>query len=155
MTNRYGYPMEIGKIYSVKGPISFGNYGNGFHYCKNLVDVFRFGNTEKPNDFIVTKVVGYGDTQVVDDEYYGYYDMYVSRNLYIVKLLSREEIISQILTSPEPDVLKFLSTFTLTPEEIVMFKQHFASNNRIISAIKYYQEKQEDTYIKIYQKNKE
>ena len=39
LTNRYGRKFEIGKQYSLDGKISFGNDGNGFHFCKNIEEV--------------------------------------------------------------------------------------------------------------------
>lgn len=152
MANRYNFPMEVGKVYTATGPIKFGNNGNGFHYCKNLVDVFRYHDSKNPDGFIVTKVLGFGETKTYNDEYYGYYDMYVSRRIYIIKQLSREEIIKEVLTKHEIEVLKFLTTFSLTPEEITLFKKYYSTSQRILNAISYYQEKDLNTYSKIYQK---
>ena len=57
-----------------------------------------------------------------DDEYYGYYDMYVCENLRIVRVISREEIISMMLNTYDLRKERFIRDFNLTEEELELFK---------------------------------
>ena len=76
LTNRYGRKFELGKKYSTTGEISFGNDGNGFHFCKNIEDTLRY--FDAVNDEIsICEVKGSGDRILKEDEYYGYYEMYI------------------------------------------------------------------------------
>ena len=93
-TNRYGNKFEIGKVYHADGEIKWGNNGNGFHLCTNIEDCFRYVDSDTS---VITEVIGFGKMKEYDDEYYGYYDMYVCENLRIVRVISREEIISMML----------------------------------------------------------
>ena len=144
-TNRYGIPFEEGVTYSVDGEISFGNTGNGFHMCTHLSDVFRYFDAIE-DEILVAKVVGRGDRREYNDEYEGYYDMYACREMYIERFLSREEIISRMLSAIEPDVIKFLKTFRLTGDEKVRFLRKFRGNQRVLEHILYYQYGREDVF---------
>ena len=42
MRNHYGMKFKEGEIYNVSGNASFGLKGNGFHFCKNIEDTFRY-----------------------------------------------------------------------------------------------------------------
>ena len=92
LTNRYGINFEIGKIYSTKGEIKFGNVGNGFHFCKNIEDTFSYFDIFAQN-VTVCIVREFGNIVEYEDEYNGYYNMYVSENIEILRELTREEII--------------------------------------------------------------
>lgn len=152
--NRYGYKMEIGKTYSTIGNISYGINGNGYHFCKNLSDVFRFKDT-KNFDFLVAKVIGYGKIITYDDEYYGYYDLFSCEKLFIKEFLKREDIIIKMLNETNPFALKnFIITFSMTKEEIMLFKEKFKNNIEIMNLIAYYQEKDLEVYEKIYLKRR-
>lgn len=138
LTNRYGINFEIGKIYSTKGEIKFGNVGNGFHFCKNIEDTFRYFDIFAQN-VTVCIVRGFGNIVEYEDEYNGYYNMYVSENIEILRELTREEIIQTMLNSNEIKVCRFIQTFKLTNEEIEMFKKRFSSYSIISKYIEYYQ----------------
>lgn len=153
MTNRYKVPFEEGKTYSVKGPLSFGNRGNGLHFCKRLEDTLRYfpAINEKIKFAEVTST-----DEVVEsfDDYYGYYDMYAARTLTIDKILTREEIISMFLDSYEGRVVRFLSGFKLTKEEITIFRLKYPKNINIQLALSYYQDCDEEAYTRVYEKRK-
>ena len=152
--NRYGYKMEKGKTYSVKGNLSYGICGNGYHFCKNLSDVFRFKDT-KYNDFLVAHVIGSGKIITYNDEYYGYYDLYSCEKLFIKDFLKREDIIIKMLNETDTFSLKnFITTFTMTKEEIALFKEKLKNNIELINLIAYYQEKDLKVYEKIYLKRR-
>ncbi len=141
-TNHYGMPFEEGKFYKTKGDIKFGNNGNGFHFCTHLADVFRYFD----DDVIVAKVIGFGKNDCYNDEYYGYYDMYASANLYIEKFLTREEIINIMLESSHDDIKKFLITFKLNLEEKKLFWKQFYDHKDLINTILYYQDGDKDIF---------
>lgn len=142
-TNRYGRKFSVGKIYVVPGIIKFGNYGNGFHICKNMEDTFRYYDT---SNIIVCEVIGSGNYVEYSDEYNEYFDMYSVEKLEIIRKLSREEIIEEGLNLNEIRVKRFLSTFKLTQEEIDNFKSKFRNNRNILNILAYYQEENKDVY---------
>ncbi|MBR4693933.1 MAG: hypothetical protein IKP07_03895 [Bacilli bacterium] len=115
-TNRYGMQFEEGKSYHTDGPISFGNNGNGFHMATHLSDVFRFF---RPEDVVTASVVGSGEVAEgeYDDWSEPYYDMYSVSDLYVVKFLTRDEIINVIKNSSASDIVKFFATYNVTEEE--------------------------------------
>ena len=145
LTNRYGTKFCVGQIYIASGIVKFGN--NGFHMCKNIEDTFRYFDTTN-KDIRICEVIGSGNYTEHSDEYYGYYDMYSVEKLEIIKELSREEIIEKGLHLKEQRAERFVSTLTLTKEEISLFKEVFKNNQRILKAIAYYQENDKQAYTK-------
>ena len=157
-TNRYGQEFLEDTHYHVDGNISFGNNGNGFHFCKRMEDTFRYFDAMNGN-IEVASVVGSGDIVEFDDEYYGYYDMYAASDLYLERFLTREEVIKYFLDANEFAVKRFVSGFRLTDEEIMLFKLKFCHSIDVVNAISYYQEGDLDVYSrkseqKIYLKRK-
>lgn len=137
MTNMYGKQFVLGKTYSVHGEIKFGNYGNGFHMCKNLCDVFRYFPFPEVR---VASVTGNGVIKTHNDEYYGYYDMYSVEHITINSILSRRDIIDlMIKNSNEHDNMKFIMSFCFTKEEILFYSQKYKNNIRMLCNILYYQ----------------
>lgn len=135
-TNRYGKKFIAGQIYHNNDEeLKFGNNGSGFHMCTSLCDVFRYFDSNAS----VAKVIGFGNCLGYDDEYYGYYDMYVTSNLYIERFLTREEIITKMLNSSYFDVKKFLMTFTLNADEKKLFLEKFKDDIDITNIILCYQ----------------
>ena len=151
--NRYGKKMEKGKSYSVLGNITFGNQGNGFHFCKNLSDVFRYYDTVN-GDFVVAKVIGSGNIVTYNDEYYGYYDMYACEKIHIVDFLERREIIEKMLKDNTFAIKKFIMTFKMTEEELTLFKYRFQNDIEIIRLLEYYQERKINVFEKVYKKDR-
>ncbi len=134
-TNRYGKKFSENQVYHNNHDLKFGNNGHGFHMCTSLCDVFRYFNS----DVCVAKVIGFGNYARYDDEYYGYYDMYVVANLYIERFLTREEIIQEMLNRSSLENKKFLSTFTLNDTEKNLFLEKFKNDEDITNLILYYQ----------------
>lgn len=146
LTNRYGIKFEIGKIYLSSGAIRFGNNGNGFHLCKNIEDTFRFFDPEK---MTICRVIGSGnflENNRQEDEYYGFSDMYAVEKLQVLKKLTRMEIIQEGLKLNELRAHRFVSSFPLTEEEIILFKEKFKDSIKVIDAIAYYQENDKEIY---------
>ena len=123
MTNRYGMRFELNKTYIASGSIVWGNHGNGFHFCKNLEDTFRYFDALN-SEVLIGKVIGDGTVLNVCDEYYGYYDMYVSETIQVTDIMSRHEIINYLYTMVDSfsidrnKINRFISGFRLSEEEI-------------------------------------
>lgn len=121
MSNRYGTKFELCKYYEVKGKISWGNSGNGVHLCSNIEDTFRYFDF-MDNDSCITRVYGIGDCICNNDEYYGYYDMYVCKGIFISKIVKRNELIQYLYRLANDGyndrALRFISGYKLTNEEV-------------------------------------
>ena len=126
LINRYGKVFEEGKIYRINNDIKWGNDGNGFHFCTYLEDTLRYfdGLNEEID---ICKVMGSGNYVVYDDDYYGYYNMYATEYLKIIKNLTREEIIKETEKMWFERLNRFISGFKLTQEE---FESIIASHNK-------------------------
>lgn len=151
LTNRYGMKFEIGKTYHTDGKIKFGNDGNGFHMCLRLEDTLRYFDAIN-NDVDICQVVGFGKKDIGEDSYNDYYDMYAFENMYIAKLLTREEIINYAIKLYDYRIKRFISQFKLTEEEINIFKEKFKHNPSILEYIAYYQEDDKEAFQRRYQK---
>jgi hypothetical protein len=149
LTNRYGEKFEVNKTYSTSGPISFGNKGNGFHFCKNIEDTLRYFDAVE-SEVVIAEVIGTNDIVTAEDEYNGYYDMYCARTIKIHRIIERKELVQMFLLriTSEPRVSRFIQLFKLTEEELEMFKLRYASSIQIMDAIAYYQEGKKDVYEK-------
>lgn len=145
MKNRYGMEFVEGKSYSVDGEISFGNKGNGFHFCKRLEDTLRYVPAME-EEIEIAEITGFGDIVERVDEYYGYYDLYAARNIRIDKILTRDEIIAMFLNEESERVIRFISGYRLNPEEIELFKIMYSDDKRVLKALSYYQENKKDVY---------
>lgn len=145
LINSYGKKFSLGKIYITKVMLKPGIHGNGFHMCKNVEDCFRYFDTSK-KDIQVCKVVGSGKTIEYSDEYNGYYDLFCVEKLEILNVLSREELINIGLSLNELRAERFVSTLSLTQEEIELFKEKYKKIDFVLKAIAYYQENDKDVY---------
>ena len=121
LKNKYGYTFEVGKLYLANGPISWGNIGNGFHFCQNLEDCLRYFDVQN-EEIEIAFVRGFGHIKKHDDEYFGYLDMFVSEGIDIIRVLTREEILEYMLETDELRQLRFMRDFNLTPEEKALFE---------------------------------
>ena len=70
----------------------------------------------------MTEVIGFGNMKKYDDEYYGYYDMYVCECMRIIRVISREEIINMMLNTYTERRNRFIRDFNLTLEERKLFE---------------------------------
>lgn len=145
LTNRYGVKFEVGKTYRIDGKITFGITGNGFHFCKNIEDTFRYYDTFN-DDVCVCQVTGNEKYLTYSDDYYGYYDMYSVEYLTINKICSREEIINMGINLNRVRVIRFIQGYDLTDIEIKLFKEKFKSDELVLNAISYYQEGNKEVY---------
>lgn len=155
LTNRYGRQFEVGEEYTTTGKISFGNDGNGFHFCKNIEDTLRYFDGVD-GEVEIAEVIASGNMDKKEDEYNGYYDMYSAEKIKIRRIIERKELVKMFLfrITVERRVCRFIQLFKLTEEEIEMFKLRYASSITIMDAIAYYQEGQKDIYEKRSNKTK-
>ncbi len=140
LINRYGTKFEIGVSYHANGNIQFGNRGNGFHMCKNMEDTFRYFDADT-KEVDVCSCIGWGNIHKIDDEYYGYYDMYSCEYIKLIKLYKRKEIIEHMLKQSDRQVARFISLYKLTIDEIREIEDLYKDNDKIIRTINYYQRK--------------
>ena len=152
--NIYGTQMIEGKTYKVDGDIRYGVKGNGYHFAKNLEDTLRYQLKDGIGlvEPMIAQVVGDGKIVESFDHYYGYYDLYAAEIITIKKLLTREEIIDYALKLYEQRMLRFVSLFRLTEEEIKLFEGKYPSVDK---AILYHQKGILNVYELEYKKNKQ
>ena len=142
-TNRAGFKFKVGETYHIKGTLKWGNQGNGFHLCTNFEDCFKYIST---NNFILTEVMGFGKLIKYDDEYYGYFDMYVCENIYVIRVISRKEIIEMAKSLYEERLCKYISTFNLTDEEVNEIEKVSKEKQKVLKAIDYYHNGNKNAY---------
>ena len=119
LTNRYGFSYEIGKKYYLNGDLKWNK--NGFHFCTRPEDTLRYINGYN-NDYNICEVKGGGEIVTYDDEYYGFYDMYASTEIEILRIVPREEIFNMIMNSYSDRVKRYISLTKLTSDEIEQIK---------------------------------
>ena len=103
-----------------------------------LYQAILLGKSDEEVD--LTEVEGSGELQLYEDDYYGYYDMYASSEIEIKRIVPREEYMSIILGSHNPDrVKRLITTMKLNDDEIEAIKKQY---------------KELDFYIDYYQINK-
>lgn len=154
-TNRHGVLFESGKTYKSDGLISFGNKSmGGFHMCKNLEDTLIFFEG-LPYDPVVAEVEGSGKIVSGDEYKEDYYDMYSVETLKIKRFLSREEMLFTILDDPhiyDDRVCRFIQGIRMNPAEIELFKETFEDSPKVLKALAFYQENDEEAYNREYYK---
>ena len=147
--NQMGVIFEEGKIYTAKGNLRPGMYDydhmNGYHMSEPLANVFRFFDS-KAQGIEIAEVRGFGNCLKFDDEYNGYFDMYVCENLEVLRFMRRYEYVEKMLHQSEPDILKFISTFDMDEHEKRMFSYEFEGNKAVSKALAYYQYGDKEVY---------
>lgn len=140
LINRYGVKFKLNTKYSVSGEIKWGNDGNGFHFCTHLEDCLRYiDGINREIDMTIVKCDG--DMYEYWDDYYGYYDMFVARNMEIIKVMTREEIINYMLKRCEFSKLRFIQGYFLTEEEVQLFRTSYWLDSGIGNYNKLYSKK--------------
>lgn len=134
LINRYGFQYELNKKYILDGKLQWSK--NGFHFCKYPEDTFRYINGFE-DEFDMVEVEGSGEFVEYDDNYYGYYDMYASSEMEIIRVIPRYELIYKIVNSKNSErVKRLISTLKLNEEEINLISMLYPE---LISHIDYYQ----------------
>ena len=142
LINRYGKEFELEKEYTIDGEIKFGS--RGFHFCTNLEDTLRYVDGTSA---IITIVESLGNLQKYDDEYNGYYDMFVTNKIKIIKVLTKKDILKYMFKLPEFRIIRLISSyFQFSEEDLQMLEMLYLNNENIMKAIRYYQRNELDTY---------
>lgn len=150
LTNQFGMPFEEGKTYTVTGEIKKGRNGNGYHFAANLEDSIHFIIDEDHEEVVVAQVTGEGIIITFETEDGEFSDLYVTSQLTINHILTREEIINHMLERHAVFAQRFIKKFPLTPEERQLFKTQFANDFAFQKAMAYYQEGEKDVYKRAY-----
>lgn len=139
-TNNYNQICQEGNILEIDGELQLKK--NGYHFAKRLEDTLRYGNALN-EEVVVCEVTSLGDIIEFEDEYYGYYDLYVSSKLRIDKVLSRKDIIEYINKVNIERLKRFVQTFRLTYDEAIYFK---GKDKELDKYIDYYQFGNKDAF---------
>lgn len=139
-TNNYDLVCKVGEILESDGELQIKK--NGYHFAKRLEDTFRYGNSLN-EDVVVCEVTSLGDILEYEDEYYGYYDLYVSSKLRIDRILSRKDIIEYMDRVNVERLKRFVQTFRLTYDEAMYF---IGRDNELDKYIDYYQFGNKDAF---------
>ena len=141
LINAYGMKFELYKDYKVdisEKILEYGVDGYGFHFAKRLEDCLRYYNG-LDEEIEIAQVIALGNVLESYDDYYGYYDLYVTDHIYIEHVLTREEIINYIKNANPLRIERFIMEYKLTSEEIEFILKENPDNERIMDAIDYYQ----------------
>ena len=135
----------VGKHFHLDGKIKF--HERGYHFCKRIEDTFRYsGGINNPN-IIIAEVEASNIIDEGSDEYFGYYDMYSTSDLYVKRILTREEIIDFFLNKAyNYRVKRFIETYKLNNIEIELFKIRYIDDDIIYKTIEFYQENKLDAF---------
>lgn len=150
MTNQYGKTFEEGKTYRVTGEIKKGTHGNGYHFAANLEDSIHFILDDDHKEVVVAKVTGEGIIKIFTSEDGSFEDLYVTNQLTIDHILSREEIITHMLEKHPIYAQRFIIKFPLSKEEQLLFKEQFKNDISFQKALAYYQEGDKEVYQRTY-----
>ncbi len=149
LVNNYGMHFLEHQDYQVdkrKQEIKYGLDGYGFHFVKRLEDGLRYFDSFN-KDVDIAKVVALGDVKESFDDYYGYYDLYVTDHIFIDHVLTREEIIDYIKGTSIMQIERFVANYKLTDKEIATILKDYPCD-KVKNAINYYQYKDYKTYTK-------
>ena len=144
MLNQYNQKFELGCVYTDDNIEKNG----GFHFCKNLEDIFIFPQFR--NDVSIYKVCGSGKIIPYHNDYYDLYDVYAVEKIKIIQEISRNEIIKYYLSLDNVyqinRILRFIQLFSLYYDEIELFKIRYKDDMNILNYIAYYQEGDKDIF---------
>lgn len=144
LVNRYGMKFELNVEYSLSGELKFGNNGNGFHFCTNLEDTLRYVDGANA---IIVMVEALGNLKQYDDEYNGYYDMFVTDKIKLIKILTKNEIFNYTCSLPDYRLIKMIRDYKqFTELELLYLENKYQNNSYVIRAIKYYQRNDLNAY---------
>ncbi len=122
LTNRYDNTYKLNKWYSNDEP--------AFFFATNFEDCFRYYDS---NNSLLCEIEIDGDTEYINDEYYGMYDIGKTSAFKIVKILSREEIINMATSLSIHRKKNFIKCFELIDDEIEYFKKFIKNNSELIN----------------------
>lgn len=149
--NFNSFQMKEKCIYTTNENIKFRQHG--FHFCIRLEDTLRFfGDIENEKEICMIKA--FGDIYWYNDEYNGYYDMGCTNKIYIENIMTRDDIINYANNLNDERFIRFIMGYKLLKNELDYFKDKYEKNARVYSYINYYQEKNNDAFLKLLTRNK-
>ena len=95
LKDSFGNEYTLGKKYKLDEEVKWSQ--NGFHFCKRPEDTLR-NFDDFNNELEIALIEASGNIVEYDDEYYGYYDMFASSEYKIIRVMSRDEIVRNVLT---------------------------------------------------------
>ena len=147
LIDSFGNKHTIGTKYKLDGEVKWSQ--NGFHFCKRPEDTLR-NFDDFNNKLEIALIHASGNIVEYDDEYYGYYDMFASSEYKIIRVMSREEIVREVLTSKNIFRQKrLLERMRLTEEQLKLFK---GLSEELDDVISYYQYHDTEAYQRKYKK---
>ena len=147
LKDSFGNKHTIGTKYKLYGEVKWSQ--NGFHFCKRPEDTLR-NFDDFNNKLEIALIQASGNIVEYDDEYYGYYDMFASSEYKIIRVMSREEIVREVLTSKNIFRQKrLLERMRLTEEQLKLFK---GLSEELDDVISYYQYHDTEVYQRKYKK---
>lgn len=147
LKNRYGVEFEVGKAYTLdisNRDIEYGINGYGFHFVKRPEDALRYFDAIN-GDVDIACVESLGPIKEYYDDYYGYYDLYVTNSILIKHALTRKEFIIYMLNTNENRIERLIQGFQLNEEELKIILEKYPTD-KIYRAIEYYQRGNKDIY---------
>lgn len=148
LKDSFGNEYTLGKKYKLDGEVKWSQ--NGFHFCKRPEDTLR-NFDDFNNELEIALIEASGNIVEYDDEYYGYYDMFASSEYKIIRVMSRDEIVRNVLTSR--NILRqkrLLERMRLTESQLKHFKGLSIELDDVIS---YYQYHDTEVYQRKYKKS--
>lgn len=134
LTNRYGFKYEIGKKYILDGELKWSK--NGFHFCVRPEDNLRYVDGFN-NEIVFVLIDAGGKLVLFEDDYYGYYDMYASTEIELLKIVDRKVIFKDIIESKNQNrIQRYSSLIKLYNYEKEYILNHYPD---LKSTIDYYQ----------------
>lgn len=148
LKDSFGNEHTLGKKYKLDEEVKWSQ--NGFHFCKRPEDTLR-NFDDFNNELEIALIEASGNIVEYDDEYYGYYDMFASSEYKIIRVMSRDEIVRNVLTSR--NILRqkrLLERMRLTESQLKHFKGLSIELDDVIS---YYQYHDTEVYQRKYKKS--
>lgn len=144
LKNQYGLKMEVGKTYQATGEIKFGTNGNGYHFCGNFEDCFKYAYGSR--NIHIVKIIADGKIIETSDLYNGFDNLYVAQIITIKSLLTKEDIVNKALQLNEMALNRFLKLYPLTEKEKTLFIPIVKNNFTLNRTFEYYQNNNKDIY---------
>ena len=133
LTTTHGFTYELGKKYYQEGELKWQK--NGFHFCENPEDTLRYIDGFN-NDYNIAEVEGSKEILIREDEYEEFFNLYVSRELTVNRIVPREEIFLDIVNSTVDRTKRLITLSKLTKREIEIIRTLYPE---LDDTIKYYQ----------------
>lgn len=141
LVDRYGGKTSVGSVNKLSEDIKWNN--SGFHFCSRPEDCLRYIDAFN-REFDMTIINATGSLIKNEDEYYGYYDMYVTDEYTITSIMNREDMIREVVESRNVfRVMRLVQSMKLTEEEISYILSVYPEVSKDVD---YYQYNKKDVF---------